>query len=399
MNFSAITVPALLAGAIAANAAQPAALGEIADRMADIGCYADTCRYEVLLASLSQPVSYDISLESNAAPADTLSPCDYIIRWALHSPSGLSAGFSAYFDGAHFRFRDKRLQEYHAEWNSEPFAPGGDTARGVQCQAQFAELLPQFMARRFRAMAADSSYIYTVTYGRDNGHEAVIIDGVQRYAGYDGAEYTYVLDAATLMPRRIELENNPGQIGEQSIVVTYGNASTGGQCAIGMDALMASESEAFEKYRESTFTLESLPGRMLPEIAAPTTTGERYLHLRGDAFAAPTILAFLDSSVDSTPAVVNTVREAVAMLPMQVDVIWAFLDHRADDVEAVILRPLPGEHLLMHATGAARDCGTGTSTPALIFVNADGSVSDFVNGYNQDMLSVVIQKASVLKSH
>ncbi len=122
------------------------------------------------------------------------------------------------------------------------------------------------------------------------------------------------------------------------------------------------------------------------------------MHVRGDGFAAPTVLVFLESSVGSTADVVRAVREAIAMLPMQVDVIWAFLDHRADDVEAVIERPMPGEHLLMHATRAARDCGVGTSTPAIVFVNADGKVSDFINGYNQDLLPLVIQKASLLKS-
>ncbi len=54
-------------------------------------------------------------------------------------------------------------------------------------------------------MAADTSYIYTVKTVND----AVVIDGVRRFGGYDGAEYTYTLDAATLLPRRIELENNP----------------------------------------------------------------------------------------------------------------------------------------------------------------------------------------------
>lgn len=394
MKSFALIVSTLLASS-AATAAACADLTEIAGRLSAIDCYKADCTYEVLLASLSQPVTYTVSLESAAAPADTLAPCRYIIRWSLPTASDTTSGFSAYFDGTHFRFRDKRLQEYHSEWSAQSFAPGGDTRRGVQSQAQFCELLPQFMAERFREMASDSSYIYTVKTVND----AIVIDGVRRFNGYDGAEYTYTLDAATLLPRRIELENNPGQIGEQSIAVTYGpQPAKPSGCTIDMATLTATESEAFERYRESSFTLESLPGRMLPEIAAPTTTGERYLHVRGDGFAAPTVLVFLESSVGSTADVVRDVREAIAMLPMQVDVIWAFLDHRADDVETVILRPMPGEHLLMHATGAARDCGVGTSTPAIVFVNADGKVADFINGYNQDLLPLVIQKASLLKS-
>ena len=95
---------------------------------------------------------------------------------------------------------------------------------------------------------------------------------------------------------------------------------------------------------------------------------------------------------------VRAVREAIAMLPMQVDVIWAFLDHRADDVEAVIERSYARRTSADARHRAARDCGVGTSTPAIVFVNADGKVSDFINGYNQDLLPLVIQKASLLKS-
>ncbi|MDE6611430.1 MAG: hypothetical protein K2K22_02605 [Muribaculaceae bacterium] len=394
-------IPALLTCFAASGATTNLSLDDIAARMAGIDCYTDSCTYDVLLASLSEPVSYHIALESKTASSDTLSPCDYIIRWNLRAPSGISSGFSAYFDGSHFRFRDKRLQEYHAQWSTEPFAPADDTSRGVQCQAQFCELLPQFMAEHFRKMAADSTYIYTIkTDVPFNGRQAVIIEGVRRVSGYDGAEYTYVLDAATLHPLKTELDNNPGQIGEQSIEVTYGNRNTAdSKCSIDMATLMSTESEAFEKFRESTFSLESLPGRVLPEIAAPTTTGERYLHQRGDSFASPPVTVFLDTTVGSTPTVVADVREAIAMLPMQVDVIWAFLDHRIDDVEGVVARPLPGEHLLMHATGAARDCGVGTSTPTLIFVNADGTVADYINGYNQDLMTLVIQKASMLRGN
>ena len=80
---------------------------------------------------------------------------------------------------------------------------------------------------------------------------------------------------------------------------------------------------------------------------------------------------------------------------MSVDVIWAFFDHRVDDIEAVVPSIRPGEHLLMNARGAASDCGVGADTPVLVFVGADGVVRDFVQGYNQDLKSIVIQKASL----
>ncbi len=107
-------VATLLASSEATTAAS-ADLTEIAGRMSAIDCYKADCTYEVLLASLSQPVTYTVSLESSAASADTLAPCHYIIRWSLSGSSRYHIGlFGILFDGTHFRFRDKRLQEYHS---------------------------------------------------------------------------------------------------------------------------------------------------------------------------------------------------------------------------------------------------------------------------------------------
>ena len=97
----------------------------------------------------------------------------------------------------------------------------------------------------------------------------------------------------------------------------------------------------------------------------------------------------------STPSLVEEVRSAADYLPFNVDIVWAFINHRADDIEAVMPSIRPGEHLLMNARGAATDCGVGADTPVLIFVGTDGIVKDFLRGYNQDFRSLVIQKASL----
>ncbi len=53
-----------------------------------------------------------------------------------------------------------------------------------------------------------------------------------------------------------------------------------------------------------------------------------------------------------------------------------------------------GESVLINAGGAARDCGVGTTTPALIFTGADGHVTDIIIGYNKSLPSNVIQKVT-----
>ena len=137
-----------------------------------------------------------------------------------------------------------------------------------------------------------------------------------------------------------------------------------------------------------------MPGRPLPRIVAPTIDGSRYVHEREEAFEAPTVFVFLDATVGSTPQVIEDVRKGVDTLPFRADVVWAFLNHRADDVESYVSDRRTGESVLINAGGAARDCGVGTTTPALIFTGADGHVTDIIIGYNKSLPSNVIQKVT-----
>lgn len=391
MKRSTSSLLAAALSALSVSAAADLTLSDIGATMAALPCLSDTCTYSVLLPSLSDPVTYRVTLDACPAPEDSLSPCSYIIEWSMPTPSGVSQGFSAYFPGEHYRFRDGRLQEYHITTDADAFAPMGDVERGVQRQVQFADLIPQNIGRAFQSMAADSSYIYNIIIrpGR------VVVSGVRRFAGFDAAECTYTLDAATLRPISIELENNPGQLGEQSITVRY--ASGAAPAPLDIDALMTRHPVEFERFRESTFTLDNLPGRRLPDMSAPTLGGQRYIHHSGQGVGVPTIIAFVDSSVDSTPAVIAALREATAYLPMQSATILAFTDHRADDVAPLVGSPQPGETVLLHASAAASACGVGAITPVIIFVDSDGTVKDFCRGVNKDLTSVVIQKTSLCR--
>ena len=313
MKFKTISICAMaLAMSLPAGALT---LEEVGAKLRGVKCYRDSVSYEVLLASLAEPVTYTMQLESAEAKGDSLAPCKYVIKWSLPAPSGLARGFSAYFEGSHFRFRDKRLQEYHVSELADPFMPGGDVSRGVQMQVQFADLLPQFIGLQFERMASDPSYVTTVTADTlVSGKPSVVVDGVRRINGVDACEYTYILDGKTYLPVKTELENNPGQIGEQSISINYG-VPTVKNCRIDLESLVESEPDAFGKYRENTFSLETLPGRPLPRIVAPTIDGSRYVHEREEAFEAPTVFVFLDATVGSTPQVIEDVRKGVDTFP------------------------------------------------------------------------------------
>ncbi|MBO4978667.1 MAG: hypothetical protein J6C67_08155 [Muribaculaceae bacterium] len=383
---------ALMSGG-SAMAATPT-LEALADGLMAVPCYADSCSYEVYLPSMSDPVHYDIFLESTAAPTDTLSPADYEINWRLTTASTPSAGFSAYFNGNHFRFRDTRLQEYHIEADASSFAPAGDVTRGVQRQAQFAELLPQYIGLRFRSMAADSAYSVRIADGvRADGRQCVRIEGVERRAGYDASEFTYLLDAATLMPVAIELENNPGQLGEQSISVHYSLVTPTNGCRIDMETLLERHSEAFERYRTDAYTLETLPGKILPRIAGPTLGGARYVHDEGEPFGMPAVIVFADSRVGTTPELIHAVEQAALLMPVVAKVVFVFVDKRAEDVEPLFAGTMLDQPVVMLNGGAAvRDCGIGAVTPVIIFASPSGKVTDYIRGFNQDLGKFVIEK-------
>lgn len=385
--------------ALAAQAGASVTLSDIARKLSAVSYYSDSCAYEVLLPSLADPVTYSIALTATpAAEGDTLALCNYLLEWRLPAPSGNSEGFSAYADGAHYRFRDSKLQEYHAAWDPAPFAPGGNVRRGVQNLVQFVDLLPRYIGDRFESMLTDSTYIYKVVADSIVGGErSTVVDGVRRINGYDAMEYTYILDPDTYLPRKIEFENNPGQLGEQSITLRYAGSHGNGETTIGEEMLSARYPDAFGRFRNSSFSLETLPGKPMPRVSAPTVAGERYMYESGKRLSAPTVFVFVDAEVGSTPSVVADVRAAADYLPFDIDIVWAFINHRADDIEAVVPSARHGEHLLMNARGSATECGVGADTPVLIFAGTDGIVKDFMRGYNQDFKSLVIQKASLTK--
>ena len=390
-HYAWAVIALLPVGTDAANIDQ----SDLADKLSRYCDFSAKALYEVLLPTSQYPVIYDIKLNSTAN-ADSLAAADYLIEWSLEKDGNRSEGFSAYFPGNHYRYRDQRLQEYHAEWDSNPFMPMGDVSRGVQNQAQFCELLPQYIGNKLSEMAKDSTYksvIHPDTLIA--GRRVIAVDGVRSFQGIEALIYTYVFDRQSLRPLKIEFDSNPGQISEQTITATF-SYPEGQETIIPTDeeALMVLYPDIFEKFRESSFRLENLPGRRLPEFSVPTTTGERYTHHKDDTFASPTVLVLLDTDVATTAETVNAVRNAVDALPLRADLIFAFINNSIDAIEQVVPAVRPGEHLLMSARGLARDCGA-TTTPVTIIVKPSGEVADLMIGFNKNLSDFVIQKTAM----
>lgn len=389
----------LTVGSSLCSLAQQAA--EIADKLMEMPEYMAAARFEVLLPQASEPVEYDVILQSEATPSDTLSPCKYVIIWSTISAAEPTEGFSAYYDGNHYRYRNHRLQEYHATSSIDAFMPTGHEIRsksGVQSTAQFADLLPQFIGQRLSEMSADSSYIFQVHPDTlIQGQRRLVIDGVKRGRGYDVMRFSYVFDKNTLHPVLTEIENSPGSISEQIVTISYRTASDAAPMDISEEGLMSRWPEVFELYRESTFRSENLVNTMLPSFACQKLDSpERYIHNVNEKFSSPVIIVALDPNVATTPQTISEIRQAVDMAPMELDVLWVFASNRAEEISGMLGTLRHGETALMSANSLLRNCGI-TMYPTIILVDSSSKVTDVIPGFNNETGMIVLQKAMLLK--
>lgn len=373
----------------------------LAARLAQMPEYEADVKFEVLLPSAEDPVTYDAALQSQLpAQTDTLSPCDFLIRWEAMSNSGPREGFSAYFDGNYYRYRNQRLQEYHFESSPQAFIPSGPGSQlttGVHSSDQFAPLLPQFLSLKMAEMAANpDAYVYT--FHPDTivaGRRSIVVDGTRRNAGYDAEYFTYVYDYDTAQPVLIDRTTSPGSISEQLVTATYTPPSSA-PIQITEEAMIEQWPEVFEKYRQSTFRAESLVGNPLPDFSAQILGTDQRIHYnRGEGFQSPTVIVFLDPAVSSTTATIEAVRQAMEQLPMPIDALWAFNTNDTAEIEEVILPLGPSEKALPSSGALIRNCGI-TLFPTLVLVDSQGIVKDVITGFNNQLASLVIQKAILI---
>ncbi|MCM1163035.1 MAG: hypothetical protein NC339_02110 [Muribaculaceae bacterium] len=371
-------------------------IADIARRLLQTGCYDAEASLSVTLPQTDTDVTYTLGLNSMATPADTLSPASYMVDWSLPTPSGTVEGFTAYYDGNLYRFRDQRLQEYHLDWDAMPFqkkAAGG----GVQRSAQFVNLLPQYLGYELLEMIPDSAYTLTlnhdVKYGGRSLDEIycvmIVMDNVVM-------ERRYLLDPETSLPVRVVTESSPGAISEQTIIVDY-TTNPSPQCAqLSEEMLVEHYPEVFEKYRVSNFRIENLRDTPLPAFALPTITGERHIHHRGDPFRQPTLIAIIDPTSQSfNSELIAALRQSAAGASSPADLIMAFTTTNADLAEQAAGNIREGETMLLNARSLARDCGA-TDLPVVLVADRSGMVRNVVLGYNKNLSEIVLQSLELL---
>lgn len=381
--------------AFGVSASEAMAAEEAIGRLENAAVFAAEADYAVTLPQAQDDVVYKVHLASERAAGDRLCEADYLIEWELPTPSGLAEGFLGYFAGHHYRYRDRRLQEYHFEWDSIPFLTRGG---GVQRNGQFVDLLPQELGATLRRMSGDS--LVAMRFNPDTvvgGEHMAAFTVVQSVKGYTGRIMKILLDGRNGMPLLIDNEFNPGQISEQLVTVKYRYPADGELPAVpkSEEELMARFPEVFEKFRESNYSIENLRGEPMPGFSLPTPTGERYTREKGARFAAPTVIALVDPEAGFAAETLAALRRAAGEAPKATNLVMAFISGSPDRVEELTGPLEVGETVLLSARSLARDCGA-TAFPAIIIIGEDGKVANVILGFNNSLSADVIQSVATL---
>lgn len=365
---------ALLTAGLATNFSSARGIDSIANALAAMPEYAAVVEYAVTLPQAEDDVVYTVTLRQPDA-SDS-----YLIDWNVMSPSGPVDGFTAWFDGNFYNFRNRRLQEQHADWDAE--APAGSKA--IQNSAQFASLLPSRIAMQLREVAA-GGYTYTIV---ERGDE-LRVEAVRQLAGEPDAELTWTFDATTLAPIEFYADYNPGAITGQQVKATYQPAENLGQ-TLSEEFLRSRYPEAFTRFRESQFAIENMRGEQLPAFSLPRIDGDRLSRQPNDGFDFPTVVVLLDPESPLASDLVNAVRSAISRLPFTVNVIWAANNKNPGVITELLDTLAPEETALTAAATLALSCGA-SALPVVMVCNTSGKISDLIVGMNNTLSTDVIQ--------
>lgn len=364
-------------------------LCKLADRIDSITPYSAHVSYAVALPMADDDIVYQLDIATSRNPSDPLLGYNYLIDWQLPVETGISEGFTAYFDGHHYRYRDHRLQENHFQWDSIPFI---SSAGGIQRNGQFVDLLPENLALQLREMATDTTYSVTLT---DNSR-SIDVRGSRRVNGYESRQIEMLFDHDGL-PLKYSVLYNPGMLGEQEVNATYNYTLTPAiEAVTNEEDLMARYPEIFGKYRVSNYSVENLRGLPLPAFALPTLTRERYQHPKGQPFTSPAIIAVLDPMVASTPSTIATLRATVDTLPRQTLLIMIFASNDTDTIESLTAPERPGEVILTSGAPFIRDCGIN-AYPTILLCNSDATVAYVTLGISSSLADDLTQGGALLK--
>lgn len=376
MRFITFLVMAVATLSVVGQGRNDVALSDLVLALANMADYSAHVRYAVTLPQAEDDIVYDVALSQ---PGDSDS---YLIEWGVDSPSGRLNGFTAWYDGNFYSYRNKRLRELHRQWDESAVTEG---RHAPQNSAQFASLLPSRLWRVLKELEG-GDYEYKLT---SNG-EVITIDARRMACEDADAELQWKFDAATFKPLSFYGDYNPGAISSQQVYARYEDAALA-VSTLSEETLRERYDEAFTLYRESQFGIEHMRGEQVPSFSLPRLDGSgRYTRRATEGFKRRTALVLIDTDTTLACDLIERVRKAVSKLPADADVIWACVGKNPADVEEVLGSLGEGETALLGARTLVRDCGAA-SLPVVLAVDASGRISDLVIGMNNSLESDVIQ--------
>lgn len=369
---------------------------DVASNLTDMGPFCGRATVEVQLPmSNDNEIKYSIDLLSSESENDSLSPVSYLIDWTLPTPMGVSHGFTSYFNGNLYRFRDGApLQEYHFDKNPDPFLV---SAVPVQKGVQFLDILPVYVGEEINNMLDDSTF--TVRWWEDtvfNGSKVNVLKARRIVNDLEVGNWLIVLNPETDKPILVEKEMSPGSVGEQTVIVRYDECSFAKTLPLSEEQLVDLYPQEFSNFRQDSWKLERLVGKNLPGFSLPMSDGSRFSHSKGETLSSPSIFVFLEENLPSTPQFIEDLRQTVAALPFNVDIYWIFLSNRLDEIAETVGRTFPGEVVLTSGRNITKDFGV-TVTPSTLLASRQGEVLEIIQGLNNDLQQIVIDKMTLTK--
>lgn len=347
--------------------------------LADMPGYRARVSYAVTLPQAQEDIVYNVDLAQDSARADS-----YLLQWSVMSPSGPVEGFTAWFDGNFYNYRNHRLQERHEEWD----APLPEGVKPLQNSAQFASLLPARIAGALRESAsAGGDFDVKVSGG---------VMSLSRIT--EDSEMFWKFELPTCRPLDFYADYNPGAISGQQVhaVYSYPDSMAAFPSGFSEEFLRGLFPDAFDKYRESQFAIENMRGLPLPAYSLPKLGGGRMERLPQDAFRGPVAVVLLNPAMSLSPRLVEAVRAAIDALPFEAEVIWASSEKNPEPTEELLGSLRPGETALTGAQPLISACGAA-ALPVIIVCNSAGRISDIAIGLNQTLHTDVMQMLTSAK--
>lgn len=299
---------------------------------------------------------------------------DYFIEYKNSNDTAKS--FVASIGDSYYRYDGRKLSEYHRDNDSIPFI--GKTP--VTKSGIFYQFLPRVLQKEINEliMCKDNKV-------NKAGNGVLYI--TQLVGGHEAKSIKYNANSDD-MPNLYDALNNPGQMGEQSVIVEYTYPEGENIGEISEQMLVSRYTDVFAKYRSSNYSLSSLKGSLLPALSVSDLSGNSAEI--SSTNANNSLVVYMENGAGLNDYTISQIREGVEQSIIPVKIFWIYTGKNIEAINEEIGQMSDDEKLLVGGKRTATKLGI-TGYPVVFFINKSGIVSGISIGTNNDFKSIVIQ--------